>query len=722
MKRFSKNFIAFTLSEMMIVLLIISVISAATLPAITSRDESKAGGISASTGSTSTVYSNWMYDSSFTKGFYYKKDQNHIFSVGKNIGNLSASQINTTFKNNNGSPTLVLWQTQNKDSVLKGSSDIVLLDKDSVKRGSLGFDRNVNMAIGYYAGVSNAISENDAVKNVVIGTYAGNRIGFGNTLIGAYAGYIGDTNRGTVYNKNVVVGSNIRNYCAMYSSVVVGSYASSYCIPTNYTYPRMDNYVGIGAYSGYGSPSNNFSGVNIGYYAGARKDNVSNYAKNDSLNAINIGAYSGYNSSPNGYIDGLNRTDPKINQNTGIISIGYWAGSEQYVSKNSGTKVSGDGFGAVNIGAYAGHGSVRGGNVNIGRFADYNNSGQNSDKGDFKVNIGEYAGANTTGVSVKSVNIGTYAGRNSTSPYSINVGVYAGGSSNQDHNVNIGAYAGWANKAKNSVFIGTYAGAYVEGNENIVISSITEPQSSVVRTFTGNRNTFIGCLKDLSLVENQNFSYRFCLGGQMPNKNIEGTKNMWMVTSGGGVRPQYDYQMLFLPSGIKALSSIGFKNTLILLYARYVVTPNGTMYAFSDRRLKENIKPTQNGIDKLRKVIVYQYNMIGNSEPRIGVIAQQLKKFYPYAVEKAPESIKKGGYLYVNNDWLIFSLAQSIKDVDKMTESLTNTLSEQVKNMTKLSQRVDNIEVRLDRISKSNQETKKQLKEMESITKKWSSK
>lgn len=720
MKRFSKNFIAFTLSEMMIVLLIISVISAATLPAITSRDESQAGGISASTGSTSTVYSNWMYDSSFTKGFYYKIDKNHIFSVGKNIGNLSASQMTTTFKNNNGSPTLVLWQTQNKASVLKGSSDIVLLDKDSVKRGSLGFDRYANMAIGYYAGVSNAISENDAVKNVVIGTYAGNRIGFGNTLIGAYAGYIGDSNRGTVYNKNVVVGSSIRNYCAMYSSVVIGSYASSYCIASNNTYPRMDNYVGIGAYSGHGSPSNNFSGVNIGYYAGARKDNVSNYAKNDSLNAINIGAYSGYNSSPNGYIDGLNRTDPKINQNTGIISIGYWAGSEQYVLKNSGTKVSGDGFGAVNIGAYAGHGSVRGGNVNIGRFADYNNSGQNSEKGDFKVNIGEYAGASTTGVSVKSVNIGTYAGRNSTSPYSINIGVYAGGKSNQNYNVNIGAYAGWANKAKNSIFIGNYAGAYVEGNENIVISSLTEPQT-VSSSFVGNRNVFIGCLKNLSDV-NSNYSYRFCLGGQMPVNSLNGnSKGIWVTKNAGGTYG-YTYQMLFTPAGIRALSSIGFKNTIILLYARYVVLPNGTMYAFSDRRLKENIKPTQNGIDKLRKVVVYQYNMIGNSAPHIGIIAQQLMKVFPYAVEKAPEGTENSGYLYVNNDWLIFSLAQSIKDVDKMTVSLTNTLSEQMKNMTKLSQRVDNLENKLDRISKSNQETKKQLKEMESITKKWSSK
>ena len=721
MKHFSKNFIAFTLSEMMIVLLIISVISAATLPAITSRDESKAGGISASTGGTSSVYSNWMYDSNYTKGFYYKKDQGHLFSIGRNIGAFTSAQMKMTFKSLNGSPTLVLWQPQDKDSVLKGSADIVLLDKDGVKRGSIGFDKYGNMAMGYYTGISNAIPYNSAVKNVVIGSYAGNKIGYENTVIGAYAGYNDGTNRGTIYNRNVVVGSNIRNYCAMYSSVVVGSYASSNCVPINGNYPNMYNYVGIGSYAGHGNPSNIFSGVNIGYYAGARSNNISNYARNDSFSAVNIGAYSGYNSSPNGYIDGLNNTDPIINQNAGIVSIGYWAGSEQYVSRNSGTKVSGDGFGAVNIGSYAGHGSVRGGNVNIGRFADYNNSGQNSEKGDFKVNIGEYAGARATGVSPQSVNIGTYAGKNSTSPYSVNIGVYAGGNSNQERNVNIGAYAGWANQAKNSVFIGNYAGAYVSGEENIVISSITEPQT-VSRSFSGNRNVFIGCLKNLSYVDST-FSYRFCLGGQMPVNELKGnnSKTIW-ITKNAGSSYGYTYQMLFAPAGVKVLSSIGFSNTAILLYAKYIVSPRASMYAFSDRRLKENIKPTQNGIDKLRKIMIYQYNMIGSSEPHIGVIAQQLMKIFPYAVEKAPETIKRGGYLSVNNDWIIFSLAQSIKDVNKMTESLASTLSEQVKNMTKLSQRVDNIEVRLDDIQKSNKETNKQLKEMESITKKWSSK
>lgn len=715
MKKLSKNFIAFTLSEMMIVLLIISVISAATLPAITSRNESKAGQISASSGGTVNVYSNWMYDTTYTRGYYYKKDSDYKFLIGSPsylFNDSSSWNTSTGFnnnRNNNGRAALEIVRSPNRGSRIKNRSDIILYNKYKLNVGRISMDDYNSVVIGENAGYS---AQSDDIENaLIVGYRAGANFKSINTIIGAYAGY----NGGLINSKNIVVGSHIKQHDNMNSSVVIGSYASADSHKNGDSYSSLYNYIGIGAYAGHGNPSNNMYGVNVGYYSGARGLNKVN---NVSHSHINIGAYAGYDSSPTGYMPGLNNTDPRINYHSSVISIGNWAGSEQYEAKNVSNKPSGDGFGAVNIGYYAGNGSVRGGNINIGKFSDCNNLGQFNTSGDFKINIGEYAGQNARSLSEKVINIGRFAGRNSTSPYSTNIGVYAGGNSNQRRNINIGAYAGFANQSTDSIFIGHYAGAYVKGKENIVISSLISPQT-VSTSFNGDRNVFIGCLKDLSKV-NHTFSDRFCIGGQMPKDVIRYNSSVAWSTSDAS--SAYKYQMLFVPGGIKASSSVGFPHTSIVLYAKYVASPNSTMYAFSDKRLKENIKPTKYGIDKLRNIMVYQYNMIGKPEPCIGVIAQQLMKFYPYAVKKAPELVKKGGYLSVDSDWIIYSLAQSIKDVDKVATELSDDLTLKIKNLINLTQRVNNIEVKLDRIAKSNQETKKQLKEMESITKKWSSK
>lgn len=732
MKHFSKNFIAFTLSEMMIVLLIISVISAATLPAITSRDESQAGGISATTGASSSVYSNWLYDSTYTKGYYFYKKTNN--SAIKNefvvaIGNEISTSLNLFFGGNPFVP-LVLTKKTNlnysglfTDMSLKNFSDIVFFNSLAQNTGRIAFDYYGSLAIGKDVGLNTldyhpqsllgiGYKVGDKISDPEYNSYGMPKYMIGNVLIGSYAAYAG----GVVYPGSIVLGSNIQNQGNLRGSIIIGGNASQNSKKSAYNYPDLSGYVGIGAYSGYANPSSNLYGVNVGYYAGARNTNT---YKDDSIAMVNIGAYAGYDSSPTGYIP-RDRSDPILNSNAGVVSIGYWAGSQQTAANGGNNRVtSSDGFGAVNIGYYAGNQTDRGGNINIGHYAGVNTIIPGNSSGDFIVNIGNYAGYFITGVSEKSVNVGHYAGYRSDNTYSINIGKSAGVWSTQNRVTSIGTYAGYANKASHSVFIGKYAGAYVEGDNNVIIASISDERPSSSATRKLSNNVIIGC--DMK----GSFDNKFCIGGDLNGRQAvtnEGRdKNIW--TPNNYMDSPYKRQMLFVPgNGVKAASNIGFGSTMILLYATYVVSPNTTMYKFSDRRLKENIKPTKYGIDKLRNIIIYQYNMIGRPEPCIGVVAQQLMKFYPNAVEKAPDLVKKGGYLTVDSDWIVYSLAQAIKDVDKMTENLSKMLTEQTSKLTKLSQSVDNIEVRLDRISKSNQETQKQLKEMESITKKWSGK
>ena len=100
MKKLTKNFIAFTLSEMMIVLLILSVISAATLPSITQRNEVK----------PSVISSRWSFDYKYNKGYFYKtgsnSDSTDVIVGFPNLGSATAAHKS-------------LLQTNNKNASLR---------------------------------------------------------------------------------------------------------------------------------------------------------------------------------------------------------------------------------------------------------------------------------------------------------------------------------------------------------------------------------------------------------------------------------------------------------------------------------------------------------------------------------------------------------------------------------------------------------------------------
>ena len=689
MKKFNKNFIAFTLSEMMIVLLLVSVISAATIPAITSRDEVKAGQMASGSGPVN-FSSNWFYDSTFTRGYYF---QNSNPSV-----RIGGSTINLRI----GSAPLML-QRESGLRIREGRSDIAFFDKEKRLTGKISTDSSGSIAIGQYSMVGGSTIDSTG-GNLAIGTYASalNTFGYANTVIGAYAGAYDHTVSFTNLS-NILIGSDIKNAQTIRNNVVIGSNAAA-------NMSNAEEYVGIGYYSAYNGCAN-FNVVNIGAYAAANP--VAGNIRSQS--AVNIGAYTDYASYPNG-IAFLGNSSVK--DEFGVVNIGGWAGADN--SASSSTLQKGNGLSVVNIGAFAGYKTVRGGNVNIGYYAGSNNKANNAAIGDYNINIGRYAGSSlstsTSQLAVKNINIGTYAGYHSRGNYSNNIGRFAGFDSTNVLTSSIGEYAGSNASATKSVFIGHYAGYRASGEDNVFISSMENVDSGRT-TISGKRNVFIGCVHDKTPL-NSSPDDRFCIGGKIPfsgtlsGTGSAGNKVVWNTSATSSTK--YTRQMLFIPgSGVKAASSTGFPYTSIYLYAKYVASPYSSMFKFSDRRLKENLKQTKYGIDKLRNIIIYQYNLIGNSEPAIGVIAQELKKFYPYAVNVIPEEIKKGGYYSVNADWIIYSLAQSIKDVDKFSIEADKNLNEIVSKLYDLSKKTDCIKSRLDKISLSQKTSKKQLDEID---------
>jgi hypothetical protein len=108
-------------------------------------------------------------------------------------------------------------------------------------------------------------------------------------------------------------------------------------------------------------------------------------------------------------------------------------------------------------------------------------------------------------------------------------------------------------------------------------------------------------------------------------------------------------------------------------------TGNITAYFSSDERLKENIKPIENALDKIEKINGVEFDWkdsyiqdMGGEDDYfvrkhdVGVIAQELQEVLPEVVAERKET----GMLAVKYDRIVPLLIQSIKELKKEIEQL----------------------------------------------------
>jgi len=95
----------------------------------------------------------------------------------------------------------------------------------------------------------------------------------------------------------------------------------------------------------------------------------------------------------------------------------------------------------------------------------------------------------------------------------------------------------------------------------------------------------------------------------------------------------------------------------------------------SDRRLKENILPISNPIDKLKQINGYEFDWIPiegiheNEGHDIGVVAQEIEAILPEIV-----TTRENGYKAVKYDRLVALLIEAMKEQQKEIEDLKNKL------------------------------------------------
>ncbi len=679
-----KNLIAFTLSEMMIVLLIVSVISAATIPTITQQKQKPYNVTENNSTSTNDI---WKYDkfSGITVSDSLS-DSDQKVVIGTDTKSYTASQIDdykTAFDGTR--PALVIQKNQGTLAKNADRGQMILYDRGKYV-GSVGLDASDNIMIG-----ANALTHSTDVgsKNIAVGYYAGNGnlIGAISSImigekamssnipiitraiaIGRYAAYgssyeLESVNIGECAGSNVCYGPvKYANAAPTYNGVqqkyniAIGSMAGRLGYRPLSAFAAIKN-ISIGYYSGnygYGQAGNNgrdmqmenisigtYSGlnnaysntVNIGVFAGGRSSNNKNDYHEIKESNINIGHYAGANNDS----DSLTYNSALISSEGQNVKIGNYAGVNNFGLSRSVTIGSFAGFGAR--GSYFKNGGTLGASTvtAIGYYAMYGASSSNA------VAIGAYAGAFSA--SSDAIMIGKKAGYNNSGVNNILIGQYAAAGTSLNNSIAIGFEAGKLSGGSNNVFIGYGAGhfgsSHVTGSNKYILLPYS---SSTFQSDTG---------------------YRFNLSSKRP-------------------------QMIIGP-GHGAPGGASFNNTILLLYANKVYARQTSMTLFSsDRRAKENIIKAKYGINEIRKINTYTFNFKSDKTKnvQVGLIAQEVQKYIPEAVK---ENIYTGK-LMIDFDWILFPVANAIKDVDKTLTQMNKDLIAQAKQLVSLEKHVDKLE------------------------------
>jgi hypothetical protein len=120
----------------------------------------------------------------------------------------------------------------------------------------------------------------------------------------------------------------------------------------------------------------------------------------------------------------------------------------------------------------------------------------------------------------------------------------------------------------------------------------------------------------------------------------------------------------------------------------------GSWGTFSDTRLKDIGKSFTHGLEALDCIQPVHYHYKSNnplklpSKPEyVGVVAQQVQQAVPEAVER-----NKDGYLVVNNDPIIWTMLNAIKELNQKVDEKEARIRKQDAENAELKARLDKLE------------------------------
>ena len=127
--------------------------------------------------------------------------------------------------------------------------------------------------------------------------------------------------------------------------------------------------------------------------------------------------------------------------------------------------------------------------------------------------------------------------------------------------------------------------------------------------------------------------------------------------------------LLFTADNFKFKDTAGHTNLTMDNAGNLSATADVIAYASSDKRLKDNLKPIENSLDKVSKLSGYEFDWNDKQEiyqgHDVGVIAQEVEEVLPEVV-----NTRDSGYKAVKYEKIVPLLIESIKELKKEIEEL----------------------------------------------------
>ena len=712
------KFNAFTLAEMMVVMLIMSIVLAAMAPVMTTKNKVDNS-------------SPWKYSPNNSSDAYFGQGASMRAMIGQLngedtdngkliINNLGSSFSHILFKNGN---------TILGDLYMSGNN--LILGHRNGSSTSLG-QNNINIGPNNWpstdiTGQSNIIIGDNAMTHLSTGS---NNIGLGTTLTALTTGTgnvtIGDnslisvtTGSGniglgneanpaiTTASKTIAIGTN--SVAGSLGAIAIGSnIESGEGTETNGATARGGHSIAIGngAISNYDNSINGLS-IAIGTDAKANSEDdngnaaiaIGYGAESNGSAAIAIG--SGAN-APSGCAIAIG-DDARA---TGGRSIAIGPSNGRWDGDNDGsTMAAGENSIALGIGAYAlsnnsiaigndakapasaystspaagniaiGPGAMKYGKSSFGSVAIGIDALQNVDEGTNNIGIGQKTLYNTTS-GWHNIALGYEALKNNTTgTYNIALGYGAGNASTSpSYNTAVGAYTLYNNQTGGqNTALGYNACQYVTGSNKTCIGANSGPSSSDTLAKNNEKVVYLGDADTTVYIP----------GNLIVRGNVALATNRRSSVA-ARLRTIGDYWYAYLEmtegGGAQTVKQSGVGRT-----------KNDVSFqdAFSDRRLKYVGKENTSGLDKIKqlKVFNYVYKKDTTKTPHVGVIAQDLQKVFPNAVKKGTD-----GFLTIRMEDMFYAVINAIKELDaKMTalQKENQELKQLVKQVQEDNKRLD---------------------------------
>jgi hypothetical protein len=214
--------------------------------------------------------------------------------------------------------------------------------------------------------------------------------------------------------------------------------------------------------------------------------------------------------------------------------------------------------------------------------------------------------------------------------------------------------------ASNALYFGTLNDAGTAGNDYLVINSSGN---------VGIGTTSPGANLEVKGASGQNIYVSYTSGSQLRLKSDSGdsgvgttgaTPLLFLVSNGEKARIDTSGNLCVGRSSVGAgdrfvvqtIASgtimLGYNssatNTYQVLDSGNVRNTNNSYGAISDQRRKENIVDATPKLEKLNQVRIVNFNMIGDEQKQIGVIAQELEQIFPSMVEEDSDGMKAVKY------------------------------------------------------------------------------